>query len=194
MALTRAQRRLQKTAEQIAVSVKVDVSSVGDYQSVTRLPLLRLAISKMVVAEVVTQYTLLDDILATLICNYFLGGHSRWHRQKKFTTFVHYILDEMYLLKKLEVVHAVKPVTSDVRKTVQKVNAIRNALAHSFFPENRKEFRSTRKVVYADKDLFTSDGLEAFQQDSNRAFGYFARRAFGIWHDDVVIPLAGEQK
>src|ERR1700750_1652257 len=99
---------------------------------------LEIAIHKMVSSEVVLRYALLDEILADLIAKYFFDSSdfARLWRTKKFSTFVHHVLDAMYLLKKMDVVHAIKPLPSDVIKAVRKIN---NAFAHSLFPENRKE-------------------------------------------------------
>ena len=56
----------------------------------------------MVTGEVVIRYSLLDEILADLVAEYFFQSSDfpRLWRTKKFRTFVHYVLDEMYLLKK----------------------------------------------------------------------------------------------
>jgi hypothetical protein len=89
------------------------------------------------------------------------GSEWLW-RTKKFCTFVHHVLEEMYLLKKMDVVHAIKPLPSNVIKAVRKINAVRNAFAHSLFPENRKEHRKNKKVLYSDKDIRTDEGLRNF--------------------------------
>jgi len=89
---------------------------------------------------------------------------------------VHYVLDEMYLLKKMDVVHAIKPLHSDVMKIIRKTNAVRNAFAHSLFPENRKEYRKSNEVLYGDIDIRTPQGLQQFVADCRLAFDYLGRR------------------
>jgi hypothetical protein len=124
----------------------------------------------MVIAQMVTCYTLLDEILSDLIVRYFFKQpKKRLHfgklwRTKKFQTFNHHILDEMYLLKKMELVHAIDPLPSEVIKFIRKVNALRNAFAHSFFPENRKEHRKNKKVLYSGKDIHTHEVIGAFPE------------------------------
>jgi hypothetical protein len=141
----------------------------------------------MIIADVVTRYTLLDEILSDLIARYFFklprkqSHFGKLWRTKKFQTFTHHILEEMYLLKKMDIVHAIDPLPSEVTKTIRKVNALRNALAHSFFPENRKEYRENKKVRYSGKDIRTHEGLELFLNDWHPARTYLARRAFGQW-------------
>jgi hypothetical protein len=106
---------------------------------------------------------------------------------EKFKTFVQYILDEIYLLKKLEVVSQIKSVPSDVQKAVRKVNAIRNAMAHSFFPENRKENKDAKKVMYAGKELLSRDGLFAFRKDAYNAWAKLAALSEGTPLDKVAL-------
>jgi len=89
---------------------------------------------------------------------------------------VHHVLDEVYLLKKMDLVHAIKPLPSDVIKAIRKINAVRNAFAHSLFPENRKEYRRNKKVLYADSDMRTHEGLKRFLVDYHLAFTYLERR------------------
>jgi len=126
----------------------------------------------------VIRYTLLDEILADLIARYFFqrADFPKLWRTKKFSTFVHHVLDEMYLLKKMDVVHAIKPLSSNVRKAIRKINAVRNAFAHSLFPENRKEHRENKKVLYGDRDIRTHEGLKNFLVDYHLAFNYLERR------------------
>src|SRR5215471_3185494 len=123
---------------------------------------LQIAIHKMVTGEIAIRYTLLDEILSDLIARYFFhsADFPKLWRTKKFSTFVHHVLDEMYLLKKMDVVHAIKPLPSNVRKAIRKSNAVRNAFAHSLFPENRKEHRENKKVLYGDRDIRTHEGLK----------------------------------
>ncbi len=108
MALTRLQQRLRREAEELSVMAKLDFWNIEKQDEEARTPLLRLAISYFVVGAIVTEYTLLDEILSTLICRYYFKRRRKafinW-RQKKFRTFVQYVLDEMYLMKKMEIVH-----------------------------------------------------------------------------------------
>jgi hypothetical protein len=84
----------------------------------------------------------------------------------------------------MELVHAIDPLPSEAIKIIRKVNALRNAFAHSFFPENRKEHRKNKKVLYSGKDIHTYEGLQLFLNDWDSAWTYLARRAFGQWHDE----------
>ena len=91
------------------------------------------------------------------------------------------MLDEMYLLKKVQMAHPIRPLPKSVRETIGKVNAIRNAMAHSFFPENRKEHMKSGKVLYAGKDIRTAEGLQQFKDDCSEAYGYLKKRVQSVW-------------
>jgi hypothetical protein len=178
MGLTKRQQALFAEAEAIAKLTGLDFHRVQNTKIGDPDLALQIAIHKMVISEVVLRYALLDEILADLIAKYFFDSRDfpRLWRIKKFSTFVHHVLDEMYLLKKMDVVHAIKPLSSDVIKAVRKINAVRNAFAHSLFLENRKEHRKNKKVLYSDKDIRTDEGLRNFLADYRVAFTYLERR------------------
>lgn len=79
-------------------------------------------------------------------------------------------------------VHAIRALPKEVRETIAKVNAIRNTMAHSFFPENRKEHMKTGKVLYSGSDIRTVDGLQQFKDDCHAAYSVIARRVHRVWH------------
>ena len=66
-------------------------------------------------------------------------------RTKKFRIFVHHILDEVYLLPKLKIAGQIGEVPKEVRESIERVNALRNALAHSFFPRTGANMRGIGK-------------------------------------------------
>jgi len=186
MALTRAERKLLKVAQEIAELTKMDFNSAEDWDREEINPYygIKGAIKNMVVAEVVTRYTLLDELLTDIIAKYFFQipkqptNFKKWWRTKKFKIFAHYIMDEMFLLKKMQIVHAIKPLPRNIQSSLHRINSVRNAFAHSFFPENRKEHRKVRKVLYLGKDIRTPEGLDAFILDAHETFNYLFDRAF----------------
>jgi hypothetical protein len=62
----------------------------------------------------------------------------------------------------VEVVQAINPLSIEVNKILRKMNALRNALAHSFFPENRKEYKATGKVLYSHLETKSPSGIQKF--------------------------------
>jgi len=82
------------------------------------------------------------------------------------------------LMKKADIVHAIKPIPRDVRDHLNNLMRCGMALAHSFFPENRRENRKTKKVLYAGVDIFTYEGVERFEDDWHPAFTKLAKRVY----------------
>jgi hypothetical protein len=71
MALSRRQRELFKEAEAVAALTKLNYHMIEEADPEARILLLRIAINNMVIAETVTRYTLLDEILSDIIARYF---------------------------------------------------------------------------------------------------------------------------
>jgi hypothetical protein len=166
-------------AAEMAKLVGLDVRSIKGNTGLV------LAINKMVIAEVVMRYTLIDEMLAEIIVRYFfeiepdvLHFEQAW-KTDKFKIFVHHVLDETFLLKKLSIVHAIAPIPTDVSRIINRVNAVRNGLAHSFFPENRKENKGTSNVLYTGVDIRSPDGMRQFKNDADTAYRYLYDRVFG---------------
>jgi hypothetical protein len=141
---------------------------------------------KFVGAEVIMRYTLLDEFLTDIICDYYfqrpnkeISYRNLW-KTKHFKIFVHYIMDETFLLKKLATVEAIIKVPKDVSSAIKQINDVRNAIAHSFFPENRRRYMAHKKVLYRDKvDLFSQQGVQRFQNDYEKARAFLAPLVFG---------------
>jgi hypothetical protein len=89
-----------------------------------------------------------------------------------------YPMDETFLLKKLSFVQAIKKVPPDVSNAIEPINEVRNALAHSFFPENRRRYMSDKKVTYKGSHLFTLEGIEKFHDDSDIAEQWLIKHVF----------------
>ncbi len=106
-------------------------------------------------------------------------SYRKLWKTRRFRIFVHHIMDETSLLKKLTIVDAIRTVPSDVRKTIERINSVRNALAHSFFPQNRRRYMADKKVMYQSAPLFSLDGVRKFREDSKKANDYLLERGFG---------------
>lgn len=69
--LTKAQRTLLQEAQAIADLTKLNISDLEEIDTQFRLVHLRMAINRMVVAEIVIRYTLIDEILSDLVARYY---------------------------------------------------------------------------------------------------------------------------
>ncbi len=123
MALTGHQRRLLKEIKHIANIAKVDYPQIAKaYEPDERTMILHLMKDKIIRGDVILKYTLIDEFLTDIICDYYFERkephYGRLWRTKPFQVFMHYVMDEIYLLKKLSIVHAIRPVPKDVRSAI----------------------------------------------------------------------------
>ena len=185
MSLTPKQRRLRAEIEEISSIIGMNFSDIENYPPEARTPRLEIARNQLVRGEIIMGYTLMDEYLSIIIANYYfaetpLRGRKNFPwRSKKFRLFCHHVLDGLYLLPKLALVREIKEVPKEIRDTLKQINALRNAIAHSLFPENRRQYKVEKKVLYQRLNIFTPEGIEAFKDDVRAAQAYFMARAFG---------------
>jgi hypothetical protein len=127
----------------------------------------------MVLAEILSKYTMVDQELSDLIQKYFFGNQDR---TKRLMVFRQHILDDLFLIKKMDMVHEIKDIPKNVRNTIYDLNGMRNAFAHSVHPEYRRAHKKHMKVFYRGKDIETYDGLKMFMENTNQAHMYLWRR------------------
>jgi hypothetical protein len=184
--LTKAEQELRSEIEQIAAAIEMDVWDVEDHvPGPSRRYYLQEMKRKFVKSEVIERYTLIDEFLTDIICDYYfsrpnksISYRSRW-RTKHFRIFVHFLTDEMFLLRKLATVEAILTVPTVVSKAIKRINDVRNALAHSFFPENRRRYMANKEVTYNGRNLFSLEGIQKFQEDYEIARDFLAKKVSG---------------
>jgi hypothetical protein len=180
MALTRAERKLQAEVQDIALLIDVDFWAIEEnYGRQDRKSKLELMRDKLIRSEVIYRHNLIDEFLTCFICDYYFPrpkrstSYAKLWRTKHFKVFVHYLMDEIFLLKKLSMVEAIKKVPTDVSNSVRRINDVRNALAHSLIPENRRRYMADKKVTYRGVDLFSRAGLLKFHEDYDLVHDHF---------------------
>lgn len=180
MELSSRDKRGLARLRKICAFANVDLTGLSEVHAPLRPVFLQIATHNIVLGHVVSRYTVMDDLLNRLIISYFFGAAaSRDSPLKKVRVFQQRILDEMYLLKKMQTVHEIKPIPKKAGEFLKKLNAIRNAMTHSQRPELRKEYRKAKKVTYAGRDIYTPDGLGDFEADYLSAHKTLMRRIPG---------------
>ena len=173
--LTRKQRQLQKELDAIFETLGLDYWDIVDREKEARTPVLEVIKREIVRGEIVSEYTVIDDLLATKLCNYFFPGQNlirRW-KTKRFLRFNFYILERLYLTQKLALIKDVYTVPKNISSTIEEINSLRNSMAHAFFPENLRSYQmkgrpAPRKPItvrYKGEDVFTAVGIEKFKAD-----------------------------
>jgi hypothetical protein len=177
--LTKLQNRLLAEVTAIAELSRIDYENILDYDEEERTVRLRSMMKQIVRSQVIADYTFIDEMLGVAICHYFFGqkrGFIKLWKTKKFKNFNYYILEVLSITEKLRLVKATYPVPKTVAADIEAINALRNGLAHAFFPENLR----SSKPVYKGKDIFTSEGLERFIEDMSKISSFFFKRNFEI--------------
>jgi len=170
--LTKKQKDLIEELEGIYAHFNLDYYNIQSYERDERTPYLEAARDKMVRGQVVIWYTLIDEMLTDVICRYYFGKTRSfpqlWHT-RKFQTFNYYVIEELHLMQKLRHVKAIKKVPKSVAADIERLNSLRNGLAHAFFPENLR--KSTPK--WKGKSIFSLEGLVLLQQDFYKIVDFF---------------------
>src|SRR5262249_44288952 len=144
-------KRLRGEVEDIASAICMDVWNVEEYDPESREARLQVMKDHLVRGEVIGLYTLIDEFLTNIICDFYFRrrkkgtSYRRLWKTKRFRIFVHHIMDETSLLKKLTIVDAIEAVPNEVRNEITRINTVRNALAHSFFPKIAVDMQPTRR-------------------------------------------------
>jgi hypothetical protein len=180
--LTAKQRRLRREIEDIAAMLRMDHWNIEQFEPDERTTMLEVMKNSLIRGEIVLRYTLIDEYLTAIICYYFFRRSQSFRelwRTKKFRIFNHQIMDEMFLLPKMQVVHAIASLPGEVQDNITRINRLRNDVAHSFFPENRKAHMPAKKRLYRGIDIFTKAGVQKFLDDFYVVLDCLQLRAFG---------------
>jgi hypothetical protein len=175
--LTRKQRTLVNEIDQIFSLLELDYFRILGYPVQSRSVRLDLAKRHAIRGEVVTQHTLIDERLSSVLCDYFFGRRSNYKRlwkTKKFRHFNYYVLQELSLVKKLAFVREIINVPNPIANDIERINGLRNALAHAFFPENLKKPR----LQYKSEAIFSYDGIKLLLDDCSAIHKYFGKKGY----------------
>ena len=156
-----------------------DITRYPPESRATRLELIK---RKLVRGDIVEKYAYVDELLAVIICNHFFKRRtgektfSRLWKTDKFKAFNHYLLDDTYLVGKLRLVRAIGEVPKGIRESIEHLNSLRNAMAHTFFPENRRDHFGKGSLSYKGSDIYTFDGVKKLGDDFRPVIDYLMER------------------
>ena len=71
--LTNKQKALTRELDEIFSVLELDYGQIQRYEKESRTVRLELAKNRAIRAEVIIQYTLIDEHLSNILCNYFFG-------------------------------------------------------------------------------------------------------------------------
>jgi hypothetical protein len=168
---TEKQKKLFKELEEIVELTGLNYKEIKKLDKDAITPTLDITKRQIVRGYVVDCYVLIDEFLNMILCNYYFGREDFQYlwRTKKFQRFNYYFLEEVSTRVKLKHVKEIKKIPKNILSIILNIIHVRNALAHSFFPENLKKL----KPVYKGKDIFTPEGLKLLSEDMDKITKYF---------------------
>jgi hypothetical protein len=106
-----------------------------------------------------------------IICDFYFRRrkgektYSRLWKLKEFRIFNHFLLDEATTITKMNMAKAIILLPGDVEDIINRINAVRNVVAHSFFPENRRKYMIGKRVLYGGSNIYSADGMRKLEED-----------------------------
>jgi hypothetical protein len=175
--LSRRQRALRREIEEIVDLLRLDFRDLSEIESRWRTPYLERIKDHLIRSAVVLDYARIDIYLDSVICPYFFDvsrGYIRlWRTSKKFRNFNYFILEKLYVSQKLDLAKAIyRGIPKDIENAIRKINDLRNGLAHSFFPENRR----VRLPLFEGKSIYSTDGFKRYLNEMRNVTNYFRER------------------
>lgn len=171
--LNATQRQLVRDINELNGLFLLDPRNITDgYEPASWTPRLQLARNQLIRSQILMDYTLIDEFLNTRIAHFFFGRKKpfwKLWRTKKFRLFNYHVVEDLSLLKKLQLVRAISPIPIGIREDIERLNSLRNGIAHAFFPENLKK----AKPVWKGENIFTLKGVRKFQDDMRKVIDYF---------------------
>jgi len=137
---------------------------------------LELAKRQIVSGAIILDYVLMDEFLTCVMCWHFFGktrGFPELWKTKRFQVFNFQLMEKTYLVQKLDFVKAIHNIPKPVVSDLMALNDLRNAVAHSFFPENRR-----RKPEWKNQNVFEKAGFVRFKEDMIALKNFFLKRCF----------------
>ena len=183
--LTPKQRDLTTDVKNLLSLLCLDPDELGTLDdSSERTTRLQLAKRQLIISAIILDYVLMDEYLSCIMCWHFFGkerGFPELWGTKRFQIFNHQLVEKIYLVQKLDFVKAVHDIPKPVVSDLMALNDLRNAVAHSFFPENRR-----RKPEWKKKNVLENEGFAAFKKDMFDLKKFFRNRFFKGSPEDIA--------
>jgi hypothetical protein len=173
--LTKKQRELAAEVKHLTSTLGLDCDEIiADAVPEARMPLLELAKDQLTRSAIILKYVLMDEFLSAIVCWHYFGkkrGFPDLWKTKRFRSFNYFILEKLYLLQKLDLVRSIHDIPKWVSSDLAALNELRNGIAHSFFPQNRR-----RRPEWKGQNVFTPEGVDRFLEDMQKLSDFFVQR------------------
>jgi len=152
----------------------LDYENIRDYPSAMgRTAHFERMLVQTIRGEVITQCTLIDELVTHQLARKILGDRAKNPRRSKRFRAIKAVLAEsrLPLSRKLDLLRSLVKVPNHVVASISQVNKLRNHIAHQFFLD-----ASQNKLKYSGKNILSVEGLRLFQRDQEEIFNYLVLR------------------
>lgn len=182
--LTKKQAALVTELNELMSRLGLDIDDIEDEaDSRARSTYLEIAKDQVIRSAIVLKYVLMDEFLSGVMCWHYFGKRRSFQqlwKTKRFKSFNYFILEKLYLLQKLDFVKSIHEIPRWVSSDLAALNDLRNSIAHSFFPQNRR-----RKPEWKGQSVFKPTGFEVFLNDMGKLSDFFVAEFWGGSPEDI---------
>lgn len=178
MTLTRAQKNNISEIDQIVELAGLDYKNIEEFEQDARISVLRNIKDQLVRSVIIMDYVLIDEHLCQILVNYYFGNNAspiKLWKTKKFKLFNYFVLEKLYLVNKLDHAKEIINIPANIMAKIKKINDLRNSIAHSFFPDNRRV-----KIQYDNKSVYDLVGFKKYQEDVDDVMKYLAKKVWKV--------------
>jgi len=179
--LTPKQKRLMEELDSIFSLIGMDYWEMGKYSKEGRTGHLEFQRRQAITGQIILYYTFISEMVDAIVCIYFFRVGKRrppWGSEK-LQKFNEYVLEGRSLLQKFKIVKSVYEIPKNIEKDVDRLNALRNVVAHKCFSGMPGDWRGELEAMYKGKDIFTLEGIKMFREDMNRIVDFLAIMELG---------------
>lgn len=173
--LTGKQRHLAGELRQLLSTLMLDPDTIIADEGVDwRTPRLELAKGQIIRSAVILKYVLMDEFLSAVMCWHYFGKRRSFPqlwRTRRFRSFNYFVLERLYRLQKFDLVRSIHDIPKWVSADLAALNDLRNGIAHSFFPQNRRRTPDWKGV-----GVLTDAGFDRFLEDMAKLTDVFVER------------------
>lgn len=177
--LTKTQKKYSAEIDQIIELLGLSHKDILRFEKDARSPILERIKRQYIVGEIVSDYTLIDEMLGSIIAHYFFNPRKSFiklWKTKHFKNFNYFILEKISLRNKLDLAKNISDIPRSIRSGILEINELRNGLAHAFFPENLRGDRT----LYRGENIFSISGLKRYLREKEKIVDFLFKKAYKV--------------
>ena len=124
---------------------------------------LDIAKDRLIRLLIISDYVMINFLLDKIISNYFFKK-SKHEQIKRPKIFQQHFLDRLTIPNKIDLLDEFFKLNNIDKGFILTLNGLRNAFAHSFFPQDRKR----EKAEYKKKSIYKKEVLRQYKEDYDK--------------------------